>query len=376
MNRPGPEDGDWERRVLDDFGSDSGFLAFADISNAELLFLGPVLGVAMLVLEVVVLTTDRFFVGVALSLAILGVAGLYVAICPDHRTPLGLLQSFISHHRRDSTMTFTTVTASEESDTPPDVRELTRVRAVEPEVDAIRRPDETLVGAVRIDPANLTLADSDRWNRAARGFGDVLNALDYPVQIHSSARRVDPARMTAAYDDRRTDPDVQSTPALQEIVDVYRNRRSQEFRERGTSIRQYHVLVPVPIQAVSLESHPWIQRLEGVPVVGPRLAPPLADWLLYDDRREAVVERQREILTDRRRHLVDQLTSVDGVDVHSVSAADLTTLVEEYWTGQRAEYPDDGPNLRTTPVVMPEHSDQHDRETYRPSTDGSPEDTR
>lgn len=273
-------------------------------------------------------------------------------------------------------MTFTTATATEGSDTPPDVRELTRVRAVEPEVDTIRRTDETLVGAVRIDPANLTLADSDRWDRAARGFGEVLNALDYPVQIHSSARRVDPSRMTAAYDDRRTDPDVQSTPALQEIVDIYRHCRPREFRERGTSIRQYHVLVPVPIQEVSLESHPWIQRLEGVPVVGARLAPPLADWLLYDDRREAIVERQREILADRRRHLVDQLTSVEGVDVRPVSAADLTTLVEEYWSGQRAEYPDDGPNLRTTPVVMGEHSGQHDRATHSLSTDASPEDTR
>jgi hypothetical protein len=208
-------------------------------------------------------------------------------------------------------MTYTTT--NEGTDTPPDVRELTNVQAVEPAADAIRRPDETLVGAVRIDPANLALADAAAWERAATGFGDVLNTLDFPVQIHSSARRVDPERLTGAYDARRTDPDVQSTPALQRIVEVYRERRPQTFRERGTSLRQYHIIVPVPIQAVSLDDHPWVRRLKRVPVVGNRLAAPLADGLLYDDRRERIEIRQREILERRRDHLVDQVTSLEGV---------------------------------------------------------------
>ena len=389
MTRSGPGSDDPERRILDDFGSDSGFLAFADVSNADLLFLVPALLVAMVALEITVIATGQFFAGVALALVVLGIAGAYVYICPDHRTPLGLLRSFIAHHRRETTMTLTTDT-DDGTDTPPDVRELTRVRAVEPEADAIRRRDETLVGALRIEPANLALADPDQWDRAARGLGSVLNSLDYPVQIHSSARRVDPERMTAAYDDRRTDPDVKSTPALQEIVekcrtahefafqkprpsweeivDVYRRRRPQEFHERGTSIRRYHATIPVDIQAVSLQENAWVGRLESVPLVGTLLASVLADALMQDERRGAIEERQRSILEERRTHLADQLTSVEGVDVHPVTAADLTTLVEEYWCGQRTEYTDAGPHLRTAPVVTSETDGTEHRPQSNPPT--------
>lgn len=365
MTRLGPGSDDPERRILEDIGSDSGFLAFADVSNADLLFIVPALLVAMVTLELTVLVTGQFFAGVALALVVLGVASAYVYICPDHRTPLGLLRSFIAHYRRETTMTFTNHDADDGTDSPPDVRELTQVRAVEPEADAIRRQDETLVGALRIDPANLALADNEQWDRAARGLGAVLNSLDYPVQIHSSARRVDPDRMTAAYDDRRTDPDVRSTPALKEIVEVYRRRRPQEFRDRGTSIRQYHAIVPVEIQAVSLQDNAWVSRLEGVPLIGDRLASMLADALLQDERRDTIEERQRAILEERRTHLADQLTSVEGLDIQPVSAADLTTLVEEFWSGQRTEYSDDGPHLRTTPVVMGDV----DADSHRSPTD-------
>ena len=361
----GPGGDDPERRILEDIGSDSGFLAFADVSNADLLFIVPALLVAMVTLELTVLVTGQFFAGVALALVVLGVASAYVYICPDHRTPLGLLRSFIAHYRRETTMTFTNQDADDGTDTPPDVRELTQVRAVEPEADAIRRQDETLVGALRIDPANLALADNEQWDRAARGLGAVLNSLDYPVQIHSSARRVDPDRMTAAYDDRRTDPDVRSTPALKEIVEVYRRRRPQEFRDRGTSIRQYHAIVPVEIQAVSLQDNAWVSRLEGVPLIGDRLASMLADALLQDERRDTIEERQRAILEERRTHLADQLTSVEGLDIQPVTAADLTTLVEEFWSGQRTEYSDAGPHLRTTPVVMGDV----DADSHRSPTD-------
>lgn len=365
MTRLGPGGDDPERRILEDIGSDSGFLAFADVSNADLLFIVPALLVAMVTLELTVLVMGQFFAGVALALVVLGVASAYVYICPDHRTPLGLLRLFIAHYRRETTMTFTNQDADDGTDTPPDVRELTQVRAVEPEADAIRRQDETLVGALRIDPANLALADNEQWDRAARGLGAVLNSLDYPVQVHSSARRVDPGRMTAAYDDRRTDPDVRSTPALKEIVEVYRRRRPQEFRDRGTSIRQYHVIVPVEIQAVSLQDNAWVSRLGSVPLIGDRLASMLADALMQDERRDTIAERQRAILEERRTHLADQLTSVEGLDIQPVSAADLTTLVEEFWSGQRTEYSDAGPHLRTTPVVMGDV----DADSHRSPTD-------
>jgi hypothetical protein len=350
-----PGGDDPERRILDDVGSDSGFLAFADVSNADLLFLVPALIVAMATLELVVILTGRFFVGVALVLAVLGIAGAYVHVCPDHRTPLGLLTSFVTHYRRKNTMTFTNTNTESSTDTPPDARELTHVRTVEPEADAIRRKDETLVGAVRIDPANLALADQAQWDRAARGLGAVLNALDYPVQIHSSARRVDPDRMTAAYENRRTDPDVRSTPALSEIVEVYRRRRPQEFHERGTSVRQYHAIVPVAIQEVSLEENAWVSRLQSIPIIGSHLGSVVADVLLRDERREAIEERQRAILRDRRTHLTEQLTSIEGVTARPVTATDLVTLVEEYWSGSRTEYPDDDPHLRTTPIVMSDY---------------------
>lgn len=383
MTDSGPGGGDPQRRVLDDVGSDSGFLAFVEVSNADLVFLGPALAVAIVVLELIVIATGRFFVGVGVSLLVLGVAAAYVFVCPDHRTPFDLFWSFIGHYRHTTTMTLsdmhTDAQADTETDPSADGRELTGVRTVEPEVDAIRRRDETLVGGVRIEPANLALAADDEWERAARGLGDVLNALAFPMQIHSSARRIGPERLTAVYEDRRNDPDVQTTPILEDIVEVYRRRRPQEFRERGTSIRRYYALVPVDVQAVGLEDNPWVDRLESVPLIGDHCASLLADWLLRDDRQAVLEQRQREILADRRQRLTHQLGSIEGVDVQPLSAAGLVELVEEYWTGTRTEYPDTGPHLRTTPVVMgTDDNDGPDRapaatdEAYRSPIDADP----
>lgn len=379
MTAPEIGDDDPDRRIIDNIGSDSGFLAFVDVSNADLLFLGPAFVVATFLLELVVIATGRFFVGVGVGLVVFGVAVLYVFVCPDHWTPFGLLRSFITYHWRDSTMIFTDTATSMATPSgtvsPADVRELTRVRAVEQTVDAIRRADETLIGGVCIEPANLTLADDDRWDRAARGFGEVLNTLDYPVQIHSSAHRVDPDRMTAAYDDRRADPDVQSTPALRTIVSVYRRRRPEEFRERGTSIRRYHAIIPVDLQAVSLANHPWVRRLQSAPMVGDRLASLLADCLMYRNHGETVRERQRAILKERRDNLREQLSTVDGVTVRSVTATDLAELVEEYWSGRRSEYSNDGPYLRTTPVVMADQDAAQNHSATDASTDAPLEGT-
>lgn len=381
MTEVGPDGGDPKRRILDDFGSDTGFLAFIDVSNADLLFLGPVLVGAVFVLELVVIATGRFFVGLGIALTILAVAATYVYVCPDHRTPIGLLQSFITYYRGKTTMTHTNIQTGEHDGintwSGGDVRELTRVQTVETEVDAIRRHDETLVTAVRIEPANLALADDQQWEQAARGLGNVLNAIEFPIQIHSAARRIDPERMTAVYKDRRTDPDVQASPVLEDIVEVYRRRRPQEFRRRGTSVRQYYALVPVDIQAVSLEAHRWVRRLERMPLVGNRCAPLLADWLMRHHRQATIEERQREILTERRRRLTQQLRSVEGVDVQPLSAGDIAELVEEYWSGMRTDYPDAGPHLRTTPVVMSNHSEaaQRDGTSVALDTNRSPSDS-
>jgi len=64
-----------------------------------------------------------------------------------------------------------------------EVRYLTRLQRVYPH--AIERTDGALVGAMKVEPANMALEDDDAWAKAVQSLSEFANStVDFPVKIY------------------------------------------------------------------------------------------------------------------------------------------------------------------------------------------------
>ena len=337
---------DPHRRVLDEFGADDEIVGVdIDYSLDDLKLFIPAMFSALLV----VLLSARFggrwgtTIGLVGALAIFLVAGAVVYIAPNHMTPHRWLTRIVRFATRETTRSAV--------DTAPDDRpdSLTQVARFVPEADAVERRDGHFVAAVRVAPANMALATHDKWDSAANALGNALNTLDFPIQIHASARSIDPERITASYRDRRDDPDVQANDALRTIVETYETRLPAEFRARGTSLREYHILVPVSIRDVQLAERGATSQLQSLPYVGGLLAFIGAESSGLSNAE--IEQQQRETLEQRLDDVQAAIRGLDSCDCEPVSTDRLATLIEEFWTGRRTQYRSSTDRVRSMPVV-------------------------
>lgn len=291
--------------------------------------------------------------GVVFGLATLVVALVLIAIAPEHLTPQAWLADIYRHKRRENTMTALGKTADRRTDS------LSQLSRFVPETDAAERTDGALLGAVRVEPANMALATDAEWNAAADELGSALNSLTFAFQLHSTARPVDPDDITAAYASRLDDRDVRENPALSHIVDVYDRKLPEEFAARGTSVRAYHILVPVRVTDVQLGDRGAASRLAKVPKVGGVIETILGSRSDMTDA-EIHAEQVRE-LRSRLDDVADAVNGIADARAEPATGDDLATLVEEYWLGKRTNYPGNAaePRTRSLPVVVP--GDAEDR---------------
>jgi hypothetical protein len=337
---------DPQRRILDEFGAADEIVGIdIDYSLADLKLFLPALAVALLLVAVASRLGGTWATlgGLGAALVVLLLTGAVVFVAPAHMTPQQWLGRIAAFTRRERTRTAVGATATDRSG------RLTQVARFIPEADALERRDGQLVAAIRIDPANMALATHEEWNAAADALGDALNTLDFPIQLHSSARSVDPDRLTAGYRARRDDPDVLANESLAEIIDIYERRLPAEFRSRGTSIRTYHVLVPVGVREVQLADRGAVAKLTSLPYVGGLLAILGAESSGLSAAE--ITQRQRETLDTRLTDVRSAIRSVEGCDCTVVSADRLASLLEEFWTGRRTEYDDTRDRVRSVSVV-------------------------
>jgi len=101
-----------------------------------------------------------------------------------------------------------------------EVRYLTRVGQVFPH--AIERSDGALVGAMKVEPANMALEDDDAWAKAVDSLSEFVNAtIDFPVKFYITSREVDQDDVVRDHQRRLGDADVRSRPVLKRLLDEY-----------------------------------------------------------------------------------------------------------------------------------------------------------
>ena len=339
---------DPRRRVLDEFGAGDEIAGIdTDYTLSDLKTFLPAVAVAFVCLLAGVADGRLLvlFAGILSALGILAITAVVIVVTPSHLTPQVWLGQILQFKRQPKRRSIVGQKLEEQTEV------LTGVSRFDAEGDAIERDDGTLVGGVRVDPANMALATDEEWQAAADSLGQALNSLEFDIQIRSTARRVETEDLIAGYESRLDDPDVRGNEVLSELIEVYRRELPHEFRTRGTSVREYQILIPVRIHDVQLEERGALSRLETVSGIGPFLSLLGAESTRLTD--EELERAQHNLLTERRRTIEDAVRGLESCTAESVSAATLASWVEESWAGRRTQYDTERAHerLRTQLVV-------------------------
>jgi hypothetical protein len=350
------------RRILDQLGEPETILG-TDYTAADLKLFIPGFLLAFLVMGM--MPTGWGTLGFVLGGAImLGTAGVIWA-APPHRVAHKWVRDVVRYQiidRRGDTLLL-----SHDDESEPDAaRSLTNIETVLRRWDSVKRADNGVVGAVRVHPANMALADKTDWEQASDALAEMLRSLSFDIQLYSTARPVDASRIVAPYRDRLGDRDVRENDRLRGVVQAYRETLPEEFDRRRTSVREYYVLVTVEELDVQLADQTVWDTLREAPVVGP-LCAMIGAGRSDLSEGELLVRQQRE-LNSRLQRVRRGITELPGCHPEPVTAARLTDLLEEYWTGQPSHHADEGtgsirfhqmPIIRPDPEREPATSDDH-----------------
>lgn len=278
---------------------------------------------------------------------------LLVDMTPDDIYPHEWLRDMFRFRRQTKTMS----ALAEDSDSSTD--SIAKLSQFRPEADAAERVDGAMLGAVRVDAAALTLASNDERIDAVDELGGAFNGFDFPFQIHSTTRRVDPERLTKPYERRKHDPDVRDTPALAKVVEAYARELPTEFRERGTSTHEHAIIVPVRPAEVQVNDKLADTWLTSLPLAGGVIETYLAAQSGLDD--DQLRHEQLDELDKRLDTVASAVGDVSDCETERLSGADLATIIEEYWLGDRTHYSDgaEGGRPRSVPIVRGVDTDEN-----------------
>ncbi|WP_435156825.1 hypothetical protein [Haladaptatus sp. DFWS20] len=335
-----------QRRILDTFGAADEITGIdIDYSLADLKLFVPAFAVALLWFALLTSVGGIVATAIGITGGVSALAGtaIVVFIAPTHMTPQTWLKQILTFTRRPKLLTLFASTANERTEP------LTRVSSFRPKTDSLERVDSALVTGVSIEPANLTLATDAEWNAAANALGNALNTLEFDFQIRSTARHVDADELVSGYTDRLDDPDVRANETLRRLIECYRQRLPSEFQARGTSVRNYQILIPVTVHEVQLAERGALAKLAEVPYFGGLFA-----FLGAESTRMTAAEirtAQGQLLAKRLRAVQNAIRGIETCQAEPIAADTLAEWVEEFWTGTRTKYGTDGSRLRTTPVV-------------------------
>ncbi|MFB6192340.1 MAG: hypothetical protein ABEI11_03365 [Haloarculaceae archaeon] len=331
-------DPDPGKRIPKSLGTDTSLIGSYSLSD---LVVAGVPGVAIILVVQTLLPSGATVHGVRLSLltiplAVVGfaVGGLFVYLTPAHASSVEWLGQFVGFHTKATELSHDGVKAH------------APLERVHPADGMIERSDGALVGVIRVSPPTMALTTDDEWAAKTEAFQDFLNTtVEFPIQIYSTTREFPVEAYLDHYEERLSDPDVESNDRLAALIDHYTDWYGQELGQRQMTIRDHYVLVPVRPAEATRDEERLLDDLTALPIVGVLVrawtAPP----------REQERAAMRATLADRLRRVERGLRTIDGCETSSVDATELTRVVAEYWTGSEFDYDDPEQVLRTSPVV-------------------------
>ncbi|MGQ3414459.1 VirB4 family type IV secretion system protein [Natrinema sp. LN54] len=233
-----------------------------------------------------------------------------------------------------------------------EVRYLTRLNRVYPH--AIERTDGALVGAMKVEPANMALEDDEAWVKAVQSLSEFVNStVDFPVKIYITSREIDEDDVVREHQNRLSDADVRSRPVLKRLLEEYvaaNTNENGDIDSETTTIREYYLITAVTdsdIEQFDKTGDSVLAYLADVPALG-RLFGRFQSEELSESKRDQLKE---ENLESRLAQLRRGGSSLYRCSISPVDAYDLARVTKEYWTCQSQDYADMTSAIGTFPVV-------------------------
>ncbi|MDZ7688452.1 MAG: hypothetical protein U5J64_06995 [Halobacteriales archaeon] len=313
-----------------------------------------------------VIPPEYRYVGYVLSAIGLVVGAVIVYATPDHMTASEWVSTYVHHIRRPKEMEHVRYdfdSVREQTDFPESrafevsqrTQELTDVKRVHKDRDAVERMDGTFVGAVRVEPANMALATDRRWRENVSAFADFFNnSVEWSLQMYSTTTEFPVEDYLRRRERRLDDDDVAGNPVFRRLIDEWLDWYPRELEARGTNIREHYIIVPVRRDEVTANGDEGglLDTLSGVPVAGA-----VFGALASGDgmTEEEVKARALDELDERLRMVENEgIQRLDGCRAHRVEAGGLARVLAEFWEGEPADFADMDGALRENPVVVGE----------------------
>lgn len=242
-----------------------------------------------------------------------------------------------------------------------DTRSKINLERIYPQHGAIERPDDTLVGMLRIRGLNLDSASDNEMRQYISRFDDFINRqLREDVQLYMPMRQYDPTKQIDMYEDRLENSRLfQNDPLLQEYI----NDRISFISalSMGSYIRRYYLVCQVPRgevlteEAQAAETRRIIERLFGP--FGEALAAiyvAVKGGSLTMMNDQDIKQRQLEKLDERRNELAGQVEGRVGCSTEVLDADEVGVLLKEFWEGVHVNEDEKDGFIRKNPYVKGE----------------------
>ena len=216
------------------------------------------------------------------------------------------------------------------------------------------RDDGYVFGAVQVHPANMALTTAADWEQTVHRFGSVVNGIEFPFQIYSTDTPVDPKRITDGYRERLEDQTADLNQDFRTLLKTYLEKLPREFKRRGTSVREFYIIVYVSALDVhrdlnSVNETGILTKLEDLSYVGGFVT------TLRASRRDvspAEVEANQVAELDQRLTTIEEeISGLNGCSTTRVSTPELAALLKDFWEPGARRDDEPTPAVRSTPVV-------------------------
>lgn len=222
-------------------------------------------------------------------------------------------------------------------------QEITWVRRVHKDAQAIERIDDAVVGGIKVEPANMALASEEKWERMIDSWQSYLDhTLEYPVQIYATSEPFPVDDYIDHYQSRVNDPDLQERPIMQELLRDFLDWYPEYLQYQGTNQKEYYLIFAVePHEVVGseLEEEGVVEQLSDIPGLGTIVSAVFGG----DDEEEGVARaKQFAELDNRIREARNQgIRPLQNCSSRRLSGFELAVLLKEYWQGRITDFEDE-----------------------------------
>lgn len=218
-------------------------------------------------------------------------------------------------------------------------QDLTQIERAWPGAGAVERTDGAVQGYIELHPDTMDFAQSGDWAAVQATAETFANTeVEFPLRLYVTTRSFPVEPMVDRLEERLADPGVETTPALQTLIEEYYDQRPAALE--GTQELRYYLGTEVERLEVykngERERTPG-EKLAAIPLVGILFRPFITRRSTYAE--EEIHQRMVDLL-DRRLDTIESsfVNQVPGWSATRCSTLDLISLSAKFWSDEPVEH--------------------------------------